>query len=191
MKHLKKYVREHFAYRIISSFTLGLLSLILLASCGKGSDDNIPDGTVQYKVNGELVTIQDKGSNTEGHVSFRKDVYYDQGVNYKLDAGNRTDFLLLRIPTDSLTTQTYTFDSAASRIFAPVQLDHNNLVSGVLYGGDYITVSITSYENGYVSGRFNAKLTHVSVGGSASNINTYKGTIVITDGQFKHLRCNY
>jgi len=172
---------------------------MLVVSCTKStnstsSSPSIEDGTFQYKVNGNLVTIKNISFADGEYTMFSKQVlgtvisktgymfHAEKGVNNAWGFG---------IVSDSLTIGNYTYDTtylAASTI--ATTMIYNGAQSAIFYAGDYISINITSYSGGFISGNFTAKLTPLP-GGGASPDYSKKGTTVITEGQFKNIKCIY
>ncbi len=188
--------------RLSNLFALALIALVLFTSCGKGASSNNPepsisDGTIQYKVNGALVTSHDQGINSNKQVNFVKqnEGLFASLMVYMLRAKSSNDSLELRIYTDSLTTKNYLYDAVTTNSlgYYPLSLSHNGQVSTVIFEGDYLNITITSYANGFISGKFDGKLTPYRTGSTSGAVAfpDEQGTVVITEGQFKNIPCFY
>ena len=171
-----------------------ILAASIYPSCSKDPDSGstiptVADGTVQYKVNGNLVTMRSDNIANAEYVKIYKQLagtanshtrYIFQGQN---GVNNALGF---DIYSDSLTTRNYTYDSTSRFIYNYV-LIYNGEISGLLMSGDNMNINITSYSNGYISRNFTAKFSPVE-----ANFNYSKrGTTLITEGAFKNIKCIY
>src|SRR5688500_1617571 len=141
---------------------------IFFASCTRdpntaNNTPTIADGTLQYKVNGNLVTLKNISIADAEYTVFFKQL---QGTGiphtrYMFNGHNGANyFLVFGIQSDSLSLGNYTYDSTylyPSCISTAVT--YNGQQSGLIYGGDLVSINITSYSNGYISGNFTAKFT--------------------------------
>jgi hypothetical protein len=176
--------------------------LAFLAACSKSNSSNdnaLADGTVQFKLNGNLITFHNSNDPNGDYVKFGK--YFSRTAvqpfhTYLLDAwkldGNDQYGFGLYIVSDSLQVWNYDYDSTVLR-FNPAGgcVHHNFDQSCLLWSGDYIHINITSYANGFVSGKFNAKLSPVVRVANGSLLPFNMGTTLITEGFFKNIPCNY
>jgi hypothetical protein len=69
-----------------------------------------------------------------------------------------------------------------------VTLDHKDQSYIMLHKSDFIKVSITSFANGFASGKFTAKLTPLSIRDNPDMINSGRGSVVVTQGHFKNIK---
>lgn len=173
------------------------LSFLLLAaliwSCSRDTNsanknsDTLADGSVQYKVNGSLVTIKSipggAGPNFIKRVQGGPLLQTYYLLNAYQDADNQVSFAIV---SDSLHVGNYTYDSTYGTYLADVT--YNGHISKQFYQGDYININITFYSNGYISGDFTAKLSPFENG-----LMDYskRGTTLITEGIFKNIPCFY
>jgi hypothetical protein len=172
---------------------LYLLSMLLafLPACSKDSNSN--GATLQYKVNGELITMRGD------YILFHKLNY---GFTfYWLGADKPPNQWSFDIVSDSLHVGNYVNYVYDSAIVVGSWSDgtfmfHNGERSALHFSGDYININITQYANGYISGNFTAKLSPSMpfVRGVNPNLlfNEYRrGTTLITEGLFTNVPCIY
>ncbi|MCC7401389.1 MAG: hypothetical protein IT214_07880 [Chitinophagaceae bacterium] len=159
------------------------------------NDPSTANGTFQYKVNGTPVTIRNVDVTSLEYVFFAKQL---QGTaiphtRYMLNAQKGANIVwLLGIETDSLLLKNYRYDSVS--LGSPWLYGseiYNGIQSGVFFNGDYFSINITSYSNGLISGNFTGKLTPFGSLGSGGPDYSLRGTTIITEGQFKNIKCIY
>lgn len=172
-----------------------LLMVALMASCSGGNNDpssQSADGSISYKVNGQLVSMDNVNiSNREG-AAFVKQLKGSRtpATRYLLNAQKGFGNLMVSvITTDSLHAQNYHYDSA----FANDQLTlfvetFNGQQSQVFYSSDYFDFVISSYSNGRISGTFTAKMTPASR--TTLDYNN-RGSVVITEGKINNVPVSY
>lgn len=173
-----------------------LLLITIVTSCSKNETNRpatIDDGTFQYKVNGNLVTINSANASNGEYAVFFKQLQ-GSGIPHTRYMFNgqkgSNNVWVFGIKTDSLNIQNYSFDStylSASSVITT--MTYNGQQSGLFYNGDNLTVNITSYSNSLVSGTFTGKFTPL-IGLGIPNYST-KGTTLITEGEFKNIKCTY
>ena len=176
-----------------------LFAATFFASCTKDSNpgNNTPtiaDGTFQYKVNGNLVTINGGNITSAEYAIFFKQLagsYIPQTRYIFNGQKGANNVWVFGIQTDSLTVRNFTYDSTyyTTSLFI-FTLAYNGQQSAILYGGDNMNINVTSYSNGLISGNFTAKFTPFGSIGTVPNYST-KGTTLITEGQFKNIKCIY
>lgn len=169
-----------------------LYSATIFLSCSKTSDDassSVPSGTFKYKVNGNLITIDNANIANAEYAIFFKQL---QGTaiphtRYMFNGQKGSNNVwIFGIQSDSLSTQTYIYDSTYLNTSGVIcTMTYNGQQSGLLYSGDNLTIKITSYSNSLVSGNFSAKFTPLS------NNYSNRGTTIITEGDFKNIKCAY
>jgi hypothetical protein len=176
---------------------ISLLFLIaILTSCSKNENntvETIDDGAFQYKVNGNLITINGANvSSSEYSVFFKQlqgTIIPQTRYMFNGQKGNNNVWVF-GIKTDSLKIQSYSFDSTYLSISSiPTTMTYNGLQSGLLYNGDNLKINITSYSNGLISGTFTGKFTPFPASG-LPNYST-RGNTIISEGEFKNIKCNY
>ena len=174
-------------------------SIVILSSCKKGADPNDQnnpvtpaEGSIEYRVNGNLFTIDNTKMLDSEYVTIRKEWSANIPttryiINEQKDANN---FMAFTILTDSLLLANYHYDSIDQRNNAPTfsfNLGYNGLISSLFFNGDYLDVNISSYKNGRVSGTFTGKATPYSF--------TYgygiKNSFVITEGKLNNIPVTY
>ena len=195
------YKTKNIKHRIIANLKFGIIVVIFaqiaifFSSCSKGDKNNSPtsdDGTVQYKVDGNLVMIKSQGITSSEYGVFKKQLQSNSIPQTRYlffcQKGNNIIYQFA-IPTDSLQIQDYILDTGTYRRAGGLVTneEYNGHQSAILLGDDYMKVSITSYSNGYISGTFNAKLSPID----AVSDNTLQGTTDITEGTFNNIKCTY
>ena len=183
------------------------LMIIFLSSCLKQSiadamieDQNSNGGnsprvaTLSYAVNGNTVTTSvnypDNQSSTGYELGCSKTLY--PGTNfpvYNLDCVSASGELTFTFFTDSLAVGNYTYNGGmVSDMFV---LDYNNTAAFVHDPADNISVTITSYTKGHISGTFSGKLTPMIAAGYPANTYGTPGSVLITKGSFKDVPVFY
>ncbi|OQY92512.1 MAG: hypothetical protein B6D37_14565 [Sphingobacteriales bacterium UTBCD1] len=159
------------------------------------NDPSTANGIFQYKVNGTPVTIRNVDVTSLEYVFFAKHL---PGValpqtTYILNAQKGANIAwVVEIETDSLSLKNYRYDSVSlGASWANGVMTNNGMQSGVIYNGDYFSINITSYSNGLISGNFTGKLTPLGILGGGGPDYSLRGTTIITDGQFKNIKCIY
>lgn len=163
-----------------------------------GPDSTV--GTFKYKENGQLFTVYSDYSSNREYAKFFKTTnisgqdlpnytfnsmkYYPQGSSINPD-----QWIVQLNRIDSLKVQTYIIDSMSIVNRSGNALERSNgRISSIQYSGDYLTINITSHSNGLVSGTFSGKLTPLD--GAEDNYYR-KGSVIITEGEFKDLMFVY
>ena len=171
--------------------------IMLYTSCTRDPNTSAPtiaDGSFQYKVNGNLITMSNISIASVEYVTFFKQIAGTAipHTRYMFNGQKGiNDVWVFGIMTDSLSTRNYTFDSTylqTSGIFCT--MTYNGQQSAIVFSGDNMNINITSYSNGFISGNFTAKFTPLGSFGSVPNYST-RGTILITEGQFEKIKCVY
>ena len=151
-----------------------LLSIILLlfASCSKGKETDTP-GSIEYKLNGTQFSFS--------KCSIRK-IPGSPGITptkYLIKGSTGNNSLEMFIPTysDTLKEQSYTLDSGALPIFVAGNITYSFMDEPF----NFITISVTSYKKGHVSGTFNGEVTNLSGPVDAT----------ITDGKLNDVPVSY
>ncbi len=170
-------------------------AITIFSSCSKNSNTTSPsidEGSFQYKVNGNLVTINNGNISSEYAVFFkilRGNLIQNTSYMFNGQKGSNNVFVF-GIQSDSLSIRTYTYDSTyASSSNILTTMTYNGQQSLLFYNGDNLSINITSYLNGFISGNFTAKFTPIT---NSPNIDYSKrGTTLITEGQFRNIKCTY
>ncbi len=167
------------------------VSVAVLISCNKGSNNSptVADGTLQYKINDTLVTMQNVNVGAGQYVIFSKQLQgsFFQNASYRLEAQTGVNnAIAFAIGTDSLKAQNYVVDTSTLRLTGlPTTLVFMANISTLYYSSDYLKINITSYTNGFISGSFSGKLSPLPL-----SFDT-RGTTIITDGVFRNIKCVY
>ncbi len=170
-----------------------VIALSVLISCSQDPGVNsLADGEFQYKVNGSLVKISNVSISSGEYVIFFKQIAGSliTQTRYMLNAQKGTNNIwAFGIPTDSLRIQTYSLDTTSINTLGIIcTMTYNGQQSALFYGGDFLTINITSYSNSLISGTFSAKFTPFSSLGMPPNY-LNRGTTIITEGEFKNIKC--
>jgi len=175
------------------------IAAIFFASCNKdpttgNNTPTIADGTLQYKVNGNLVTIKNISIADAEYTVFFKQLQ-GTGIPHTRYMFNgqkgANNIWVFGIESDSLTLGNYTYDSTYLYPSAIVTtMTYNGQQSALFYGGDVMSINITSYSNGFISGNFTAKFTPFPIIIGVPDYST-RGTTLITEGEFKNIKCIY
>ena len=160
-----------------------LLLAILFYSCSK-KETGTNESSFQYKVDGQLVTIDFNIAQSSGAV-FARQMKSDivPAARYQLNAQKGlNDVFIASIYTDDLKKGTYRYDSLGLINF---NLTINSILSGgaqsmLYYSTDYLEFNFTSVSKSSASGTFSGKFTPVSGGLDYNN----RSTVIISDGKF-------
>ena len=153
----------------------------------KGSEAAGTTATLSYELNGNPVklTVANAGNQdpnaytlgctkTPGYYSF-------SGLNIT----GETNFLFY---TDSLTTIKYTYTGNYGDMFF---ISYNNQDEFVHVAADFLSFTITSYNNGRISGTFSGQLTPLISASTINNTYGAPGSILITNGVFENVPVFY
>jgi len=178
------------------SFSIAAIFITLCTRDPNTSNNppTIADGTFQYKVNGNLVTIKNISIADAEYTVFFKQLqstaipHTRYMFNGQKGANN---FFGFGIQSDSLTLGNYTYDSTYQYASGNVTtMTYNGQQSLLIYGGDNMNINITAYSNGFISGNLTAKLTPLPIIIGVPDYST-RGTTLITEGEFKNIKCIY
>lgn len=172
-----------------------IFAVTIFSSCSKNSNTTSPsidEGSFQYKMNGNLVVINNGNISSGEYALFFKQLKGSilRNTVYTLNAQKGVNNIFaFSIQSDSLSTQNYTYDSTYANTSSIITtMTYNGQQSILYYKGDNLSINITGYLNGFISGNFTAKFTPLL----NSNIDYSKrGTTLITEGQFKNVKCTY
>lgn len=178
-------------------YVIGLAMAIFLLSCLKQS---IPDAmlgskssggrgkvtaTLSYKINGNAVNISVDDADNQNPNSYilgcsKSTGYYSLGG---LSNSGETSFSFY---TDTLTVGNYKYLGTYGDMFF---IDYYNTAEYVHAPSDSMSINITSYNNGHISGNFSGLLTPLL----DANNNTYgvPGSVLITNGSFENIPVFY
>jgi hypothetical protein len=134
-------------------------------------------GSIQYKINGSLVKIDNANLSNGERVAFAKQLHGIglPSTRYLLNAQKGPDIYDSASVNNNFAE--FTFD-----------LDHKGQMISLFFSTDNVDVNISSYENSRISGTFTARLSIVT--GSLSDYATC-GSIFITEGVFNNVLVNY
>lgn len=149
--------------------------------------------TLTYAVNGNIVTTSVNDPDSQSPNSYElgcsKTVY--PGTNstiYGLDCIGTTGEMTYIFFSDSLTVGNYTYTGIYGDMFV---LGYNGTDEYVHDPTDSISVNITSYSNGHISGNFSGRLTPMIMAGNPNNTYGTPGSVLITKGSFKDVPVFY
>jgi hypothetical protein len=172
-----------------------LFTLLVFASCSKDAANPSATGTgsIEYKVNGVLIKMDNANIQNGEGVAFAKQLKGSliSQTRYLLNAQKGVNNIaIMTIVSDSLQAIDYHYDSAYNNanfgLFMFTVLANGNQ-STLYYNTDYLDVNITSNKSGHISGTFKAKLT------SLTGISDYssRGSIMITEGKLINVPVTY
>jgi hypothetical protein len=153
----------------------------VLFSCSKDPNTTQAASSIQYKVNGNSIEIDNTVIAKQKAPTVPNTRYL---FNAQTGANNIVIFTIL---TDSLKKVTYHYDSTALGLGASNVINYNGQTSAVLSKNDYFDITITDYSGGHVSGTFAAKLTPVS---STGTIGT-PSSVSVTEGKLNNVQVVY
>jgi hypothetical protein len=179
-------------------YSIAVLVMTLFSSCLKQSIPDAmlasrnPDGkgsttaTLSYKINGNAVNISvDDADNQSLYPYYTLGCSKNQGY-YNLDGVSNTGEITFSFYTDSLTVGNYKY--TAGEIFVT---DYNNTNEFVYAPSDSMSINITSYQNGHISGNFSGVLTPMIAAGNPYNTYGTPSSVPITNGSFKNVPVFY
>jgi hypothetical protein len=180
-------------------YSLFLIISVVLLSCSRdpnstNSNPSIEDGTFQYKVNGNLVTIKNISIADAEYTIFFKQL---SGTaiphsRYMFNGQNGVNNVwVFGIISDSLTVGNYILDTTAITGGLITTMTYNGAQSAIYYSGDKMEINITHYSDGYISGNFTAKMTPFIIDNNGLVDYSKRGTTLITEGEFKNVKCIY
>lgn len=191
-------MRQPALYRKITKMKklLVLALSITLFSCKK--DPASPsgyntNGSIQYKVNGQLTVMDNVDILSGQYVTFAKQL---KGLlpqtRYLLNGQKGVNNLIgFTIVTDSLLTTNYHYDSASITdkiAVASFVVTSNGQVAALFYSTDNFDISITDYNNSRVSATFSGRFTPLlPLGGGFGQ----PGSVNITEGIIKNVQVVY
>ncbi len=167
--------------------------VIFLSSCLKQS---IPDAmlhknsagsitaTLSYKINGNAVNISVDDADNQITIPF-----YTLGCSkfagyYNLDAISSSGETTFSFYTDTLTVGNYKYLGTYGDMFF---ISYNGANEFVHAASDSMSLNITSYNNGHISGNFSGVLTPLITSGAVNNIFGDPGSVLITNGSFQNV----
>lgn len=146
------------------------------------------NGSIQYKVNGELAVIDNVNYMGAQYVLCAKQI---RGLilpktRYLLNAQKGVNNLFIfPIVTDSLQQKHYHSDSTTGGGLVTLTLFNGN-ESAIVFSADYLDVNIASYKNSRISGTFTGRFTPLS-----SSTFGVPGSIFITEGIINNVQVIY
>jgi hypothetical protein len=181
-------------------YVIALLMAIFLSSCLKQS---IPDAmlgsrspggrgkvtaTLSYKINGNAVNISVNDADNQSVIP-----YYTLGCSkyagyYNLDAISNSGETTFSFYTDSLAVGNYKYLGTYGDLFF---IDYYNTAEYVHAPSDSMSINITSYNNGHLSGNFSGVLTPLITAGNPDNTYGAPGSVLITNGSFENVPVFY
>ncbi len=180
-------------------YVIALLITIFLSSCLKQS---IPDAmlgsksaggrgkvtaTMSYKINGNAVSISvDDADNQNPNSAYTLGCSKTTGY-YALEGLSNSGEAGFVFSTDTLTVGNYKYLGTYGDMFF---IDYYNTAEYVHAPSDSMSINITSYNNGHMSGNFSGVLTPLISAGT-TNIFGDPGSVLITNGSFKNVPVFY
>lgn len=168
--------------------------ILIFGACSRDTSNTTPAvvyGSFQYKVNGNPVVITGNDfSNLEYAIFFKQLAgTIIPHTRYLFNGQKGANHVwVFGIKSDSLSTGNYTYDSTYFGLSGtPSTVIYNGKQSGLIFKGDYMSINVTSYSNGIVSGNFTAKFSPME----AVQNYSIRGTTLITEGKFENIKCIY
>jgi hypothetical protein len=180
-------------------YLIAAVAMILFSSCLKQS---IPDAmldpensgkggttaTLSYEFNGSAVNISVDDADNQSVYP-----YYTLGCSkgpgyYNLSGMSNTGEITFTFYSDSLTVGTYRYATSYDDPFVTSYNGENEYLHAP---SDSITVNITSYEKGHISGNFSGALTPMITAGNPYNTYGTPSSVLITKGSFKNIPVYY
>jgi hypothetical protein len=180
-------------FYLIAAATILLFSSCLKQSIAdamlhpKGSEAAGATATLSYELNGNPVKITVPNAGRQDPNAYALGVSKSPG-RYSLSGLNTTGETNFLFYTDSLTTVKYSYTGNYSDMFF---ISYNNQDEFVHVASDFLSFTITSYNNGRISGTFSGQLTPLISAGTINNIYGAPGSILITNGVFENVPVFY
>ena len=178
--------------------TIAYLFVCIIVSCSKDNtktNSNVPGagGSVQFKVNGQLIVINNKSTSSGQYAQFNRRIYIlpiQNDTSYEMASQNgQIEGCYLTFHTDSLHEIHYHYDSLGGDVLGNI-VDNSN-GSAPYFKDDYLDVNITSYKNSRISGNFNGKFSPFTIGPNWVFDYNSRGSKLITEGRFDSLAVYY
>jgi hypothetical protein len=170
-----------------------IIYIAVLQSCSKKNwvvNVNPSSGSIQYKVNGQLMTMDNANASNGENVVFAKQLKGSvlPATRYLMNAERGSNnVLLLSIASDSLHEINYYYDSTYQSTHPSelvFDISFNGEIGTLSFGGDNFDINISSYKNRKISGTFSGKLS------STPDYNK-RGNLIITEGVFNNIPVIY
>jgi hypothetical protein len=158
----------------------------MLASKNKGSQGST--ATLSYEVNGNAVNVSVNDADNWNGSWHTLDCEKNPGY-YALSALSSSGEFIFVVYTDSLTTGNYKYIGTGGDLYF---INYNGINEYVHAPSDSMSLNITSYNNGRISGNFSGVLTPLHISNTASN-DEYgtPSSVHITNGSFKNVPVIY
>ena len=177
-------------------FYLSIFCLaILLSSCLKHSiaDAMINSSrgervtaTMSYEINNNPVTITVEDARRQ--IAGSRRLYCEKSNIYYLSGISSSGDLLLTMYTDSLKLETYQYLGSYGAMYVTTFQGTPQYVVGPT---DHLTINITSYNEGLISGNFSGRMTPAVIANWPDNVYGDLGSVVITNGVFENVPVVY
>lgn len=155
-----------------------LIISISLFSCKKDQESLQATGNISYKINGVSYNFSNGSvKKITGTPGVTNTGYFMQGF----DDNNSANIIVIT-PSDTLKEKSYHLEYGTAPTFT-VGTKGYSILDAPAY---YVDVSISSYKNGYVSGTFSGKITHIV----SLNPEVLEDAD-LTQGKFENLRVTY
>lgn len=173
--------------------------MILFSSCLKQSIPDAMLGTknsgngnitaiLSYKLNGNAVNLSVPDADHQSSYPYYTLACSKNTGYYSLDGMTDAGEFAFSFYTDSLTVGNYKYSGGTGEIFVT---DYNNTNEFVYSPGDSMSINITSYKNGHISGNFAGALTPMISAGNPNNTYGAPGSVLITNGSFQNVPVFY
>ncbi len=180
-------------------YMIAAVVMIFLSSCLK---ESIPDAmrasensrgqakttaTLSYEINGNAVNISVDDADNQDPSYYKLGCAKNPGY-YALQGLSAFGEFNFAFYTDSLTVGNYKYTGADGDMFFT---DYNGTNEYVHAASDSMSLNITSYNNGYISGNFSGQLTPMITAGNPNNTYGTSGSVLITNGSFQNVPIFY
>jgi hypothetical protein len=175
-----------------------LFTLLVFASCSKDAANPSATGTgsIEYKVNGVLIKMDNANIQNGEGVAFAKQLKGSliSQTRYLLNAQKGVNnAMTITLVTDSLLQTSYHYDSTIvynNVLTHTFGIVNSSNLSTLFYNGDVFDVIITAYSNGRISGTFSGRLTPFASIGGIPNYDNRSSTL-ITEGKLINVPVTY
>ena len=181
-------------------YFIAIIVMIIFASCLKQS---IPDAilasknsggkgsitaTLSYKINGNPVNISLADADHQNSYPYYTLACSKNPGYYSMEGISNSGETTFTFYTDSLAVGNYKYTGAYLDMFF---ISYNGTNEFVHAPQDSMSINITSYKNGHISGNFSGALTPMIAAGNPNNTYGTPGSVLITNGSFANVPVFY
>lgn len=158
----------------------------MLHSKNGGGEGSSATATLHYQINLTVVNVSVNDADNQNPNLYTLGCSKSNG--YNLDALSNTGEFSFTFYTDSLTTGTYTYNGTYGDMYF---ITYNGTAEYVHAASDSLSITITKYDKGHISGYFSGQLTPLVTASTINNIFGTPGSVLITNGAFQNVPVFY